>query len=119
MSDPEAAVDPTRASHVCGRPLLNLATGPIAVWLPQQRAVSPAADRTKIPYGTFKSRTSRGETDAKEQRIAGRQFHRAEPLLGGRRDALLRLAGELLEPESPDGGAGVTALAHAGVPGEA
>jgi cell division protease FtsH len=49
--------------------------------------------------------------DAEVQRLVGEQFDRAEALLASRRDALVRLATELLESESLDGSAVQAALA--------
>ena len=67
-----------------------------------------------IDEGSDSSTETRETIDAEVRRIVGEQFTRAEALLTVHRDALTRLATDLLQSESLDGSAVREALARAG-----
>ena len=67
-----------------------------------------------IDEGSDSSTETRETIDAEVRRIVGEQFTRAEALLTVHRDALTRLAADLLQSESLDGSAVREALARAG-----
>jgi cell division protease FtsH len=67
-----------------------------------------------VDEGGDNSAETRETIDAEVRRIVGEQFARAEALLAGHRDALARLATDLLQAESLDGSAVRAALAPSG-----
>jgi ATP-dependent Zn protease len=64
--------------------------------------------------GSNSSAETRETIDAEVRRIVGEQFARAEALLNLYRDALTRLAADLLQSESLDGSAVREALTKVG-----
>ena len=63
-----------------------------------------------VDEGSDSSAETRETIDTEVRRIVSEQFARAHGLLAGHRDALTRLATDLLQAESLDGSAVVAAL---------